>query len=178
MGKPSSPTASEAVLVRPMGDDGGPEPDRSGDVSTETSSAVSTDIVVGVDGSTHAELALVWALDEAEVRGARVRAVMTWSFFGQGKSGLGMGTHEKDAAAALDAVVQRVAGSRAGLVDQVLVNDLAVDGLLDQANTAALLVVGSRGVGGVKGLLLGSTSRSLVERANVPVVIVPHAQRS
>ena len=51
-------------------------------------------------------------------------------------------------------------------------------GLLDQAATAALLIVGSRGVGGVKGLLLGSTSRSLVERANVPVVVVPHRERS
>ena len=137
-----------------------------------------TDIVVGIDGSEHADLALAWALDEAEVRGARVRAVLTWSFFGQGDAGLGMGTHESDAAAALDAVVQRVAGDRAALVDQVLVNDLPVAGLLDQASTGAMIVVGSRGVGGVKGLLLGSTSRSLVERANVPVVVVPHEQRS
>ncbi len=139
---------------------------------------MSTDIVVGIDGSEHADLALAWALDEAAVRGSRVRAVLAWSFFGSSDASLPMGTHEADAAALLDTVVQRVAGDRAGLVDQVLVNDLPVQGLLDQSADAALLVVASRGQGGVKGLLLGSTSRSLAERANVPVVVVPHRERS
>lgn len=134
---------------------------------------MSTDVLVGIDGSDHAARALRWALDEAEVRGVRVRAVLTWSFLGQAGSDLGMGTTEADARRALDAVVQEVAGDRAHLVDALTVNDLPIDGLLDQARDAALVVVGTRGRGGVRGMLLGSVSRAIVERSPVPVVVVP-----
>ena len=48
-------------------------------------------------------------------------------------------------------------------------------GLLGQAAEGALVVVGSRGRGGVKGLVLGSVSRTVVERSPVPVVVVPAA---
>ena len=129
-------------------------------------------IVVGIDGSPHSARALEWALDEAELRGARVRAVLTWSYMGEGDSLLGVGTTDADARAALDAIVSRC-GDRAALVDQVTVNDLAVHGLLEQAQGALMLVVGSRGRGGLKGLLLGSVSRTVAERADVPVVIIP-----
>ena len=65
---------------------------------------------------------------------------------------------------------------RASLVDAVTVNDLPAPGLLEQAEAgAALLVVGSRGLGSVKGILLGSVSRTVVERSPIPVVVVPHA---
>jgi nucleotide-binding universal stress UspA family protein len=135
---------------------------------------MSNDIVVGIDGSADASRALTWALDEAELRGTRVRAVLTWSYLGEADSTLGVGTTEDDARAALDDVIAAVAGDRAGLVDRVVLNDLAVAGLLDQAKDAALLVVGSRGRGGLKGLLLGSVSRTVVERSPIPVVVVPH----
>mgnify|MGYP003685492969 CR=1 FL=1 len=91
---------------------------------------MSTDIVVGIDGSANATKALQWALDEAEVRGVRVRAVLTWSYMGEGDSILGVGTTEDDAREALDAAIKAGAGDRASLVDPVPVNDLAVDGLL------------------------------------------------
>jgi nucleotide-binding universal stress UspA family protein len=134
---------------------------------------MSNDILVGIDGSAHAARALVWALDEAELRGCRVRAVLTWSYLGESDSALGTGTTQADATAALDAAVDAAAGDRAGLVDRITVNDLAVSGLLDQAQDVALVVVGSRGRGGLKGLLLGSVSRTVVERSPVPVVVVP-----
>jgi nucleotide-binding universal stress UspA family protein len=137
---------------------------------------VRNDIVVGIDGSPHAERALLWALDEAELRGARVRTVLAWSFTGEGQSVLGMGTTEEDAREALAHVVEAVAGDRAHLVDQVTVNELAVDALLGASHDAALLVVGTRGRGGLAGMLLGSTSRKLVERATIPVVVVPPVQ--
>ena len=135
---------------------------------------MTTDIVVGIDGSANAGRALTWALDEAEVRGARVRAVLTWSYMGEADTPLGPKTTEADARAVLDGVVAETAGDRAHLVDPVTVNDLPVAGLLDQAKDAALLVVGSRGRGGLKGLLLGSTSRTVIERSTIPVVVVPH----
>jgi nucleotide-binding universal stress UspA family protein len=134
---------------------------------------MSDDIVVGIDGSDHAARALAWALDEAEIRQCRVRAVLTWSFLGETDSLLGAGTTEADAKAALAKAVRDAAGDRASLVDEVAVNDLAAAGLLDQAKTAALVVVGSRGRSRIKGLMLGSVSRTVVERSPVPVVVVP-----
>lgn len=132
-----------------------------------------TDIVVGIDCSAGSSKALTWALDEAELRGVRVRAVLTWSYMGEGQSILGVGTTEDDARKALSDTVTAIAGDRVDLIDQVTVNELAVDGLLQESKGAALLVVGSRGRGGLKGLLLGSVSRTVVERATVPVVVVP-----
>ena len=135
---------------------------------------MSNDIVVGIDGSANAAKALTWALDEAELRGCRVRAVLSWSYLGDSATHLKTGATEDDAKAMLDQVVAEVAGERASLVDPVAVNDLAVAGLLDQAKDAALVVVGSRGRGGIKGLVMGSVSRTVVERSPVPVVVVPH----
>lgn len=137
---------------------------------------MNTDIVVGIDGSEHSLRALRWALDEAEVRGARVRAVLCWSYLGLPNSELGVGTTEESAMAALEAAVTPVAGDRLHLVDLTPVNDLPVAGILDQAATAALMVVGSRGRGGVRGLMLGSVSRTVVERSPIPVVVVPAEQ--
>lgn len=132
-----------------------------------------SDIVVGVDGSENSAKALRWAIAEAKLRGVRVRAVLTWSYMGQSDAVLGVGTTNDDAQRALRAVIASAADGDDDLVDAVTVNDLPVDGLLEQARTAELLVVGSRGRGGLKGLLLGSTSRTVVERATVPVVVIP-----
>lgn len=132
-----------------------------------------TDIVVGIDGSEDSAIALRWAVDEAEIRGVRVRAVLCWSFLGATRSELGVGTTEDDARQMLDRTVTEMLGDRASIVDQVVANDLPVSGLLDHARDAGLVVVGSRGLGGVKGLVLGSVSRTIVERSPVPVVVVP-----
>ena len=132
-----------------------------------------SDIVVGIDGSENSTRALTWAIEEAKLRGARVRAVLTWSYMGQSDGVLGVGTTEPDARQALQAIIDSCAGDDAGIVDAVTVNDLPVDGLLEEARTASMVVVGSRGRGGIKGLLLGSTSRAVVERSPVPVVVIP-----
>ncbi|MEZ5137690.1 MAG: universal stress protein [Acidimicrobiales bacterium] len=116
---------------------------------------------------------LTWAIEEAKLRGARVRAVLTWSYMGQSDGVLGVGTTEPDARQALQAIIDSCAGDDAGIVGAVTVNDLPVDGLLEEARTASMVVVGSRGRGGIKGLLLGSTSRAVVERSPVPVVVIP-----
>lgn len=134
---------------------------------------MSTDIVVGIDGSEDSAIALRWAVEEAELRDSRVRAVLCWSYLGLTGSELGVGTTEGDARRMLEQTIEDVLGDRSTRVDAVPVNDLPVSGLLDQASDAALMVVGSRGRGGVKGLVLGSVSRTVVERSPVPVVVVP-----
>jgi len=53
------------------------------------------------------------------------------------------------------------------------VNDLPARALLTAADGASMLVVGSRGLGGFKGLLLGSVSQQVAHHALCPVLIVP-----
>jgi len=45
--------------------------------------------------------------------------------------------------------------------------------LIKAAQTSSLLVVGSRGLGGFAGVLLGSVSRQVAHEATIPVVIIP-----
>lgn len=132
-----------------------------------------TDILVGVDGSGNSQSALRWAVEEARTRGVRVRAILCWSFLGLADSGQGVGTTEGHALEALEKAVADVVGDESDMVDLVTVNDLPVPGILAQAATSNLVVVGSRGRGGVKGLVLGSVSRTVVERSPIPVVVVP-----
>lgn len=138
---------------------------------------MTTDLLVGIDGSDNSKAALEWALDEAELRGARVRAVLMWSFLGLQGTSMKVGTTEEDARNMLAETVEPVAGDRKDIVDQVVVNDLPVSGLLDQAADCALVVVGAHGRGGVKGLVLGSVSRTVVERSPIPVVVIPPPNR-
>ena len=138
---------------------------------------MTTDLLVGIDGSDNSKAALAWALDEAELRGARVRAVLMWSFLGLQGTSMKVGTTEEDARNMLAETVEPVAGDRKDIVDQVVVNDLPVSGLLDQAADCALVVVGAHGRGGVKGLVLGSVSRTVVERSPIPVVVIPPPNR-
>lgn len=135
--------------------------------------------VVGVDGSPDAEAALMWASGLATDRGERVTPVGVWH---------------------LPAVLATLAGRRGGDVDRVglragasvaadqavaaLVNTENVDPpqilegraasvLLEQSNDDTVVVVGRRGVTGLKHRLLGSVSQYVVTHATGPVVVVP-----
>ena len=134
-------------------------------------------IVVGVDDSEGGRAALRWAVDEARVRDAEVEAVLAWSYIAQEhRSDADEFTPdygEEEALAVLDAVIGEVVSGGGVTVRHVVVNDLPARALLERAGEADLLVVGSRGRGGIAGLLLGSVSQEVAQHARCPVVIVP-----
>jgi len=136
-------------------------------------------VVVGVDGSETSDRALRWALDDARARGGIVAAVHAWHL--PFSMSLTAGTRDlsafEDAAGRLlDQVVDATAaGYRDVTVERVLVGGSPADTLLGAARDAALVVVGGRGVGGFRGLLLGSVSQQLAHHAPCPVVVVPAA---
>lgn len=139
-------------------------------------------IIVGVDGSPASEGALDWALAEAALRGSRVVALavsaLPWSL---GYDPDGHVDRERVAAERRGEVEAAVAASRARVgVDheveveaRVQLDERPAFILITAAAEAELLVVGSRGRGGFKGLLLGSVSTACVHHASCPVVVVP-----
>ena len=146
-------------------------------------------IVVGVDGSEHARRTLEWAVEEARLRKWMVIAVHAHSippvFVGPDPI-LGSPGAIPD-----PGVIEQLEGSAEGMlaneIDQVDSDDVTIearvvtgsapDALLRAAREGDLLVVGSRGLGGFKGLLLGSVSQQVVHHAPCPVVIVPPDER-
>ncbi len=133
-------------------------------------------IVVGVDESAGAAEALRWAAREGELHGWPVTAVLCWGYVEQHH-----GTTPPrfdptytvvDTTAALPTIVGRVLGEGAATVECRTVNDLAPRGLLEAAADASLLVLGARGLGSIRELMLGSVSQHCLHQATIPVAIV------
>jgi nucleotide-binding universal stress UspA family protein len=140
-------------------------------------------IVVGVDGSEDSVAALRWAITEARIRGTDIDAVYAWPMPYESVTSLwdlDEETVDWFRTAAEDALAQAVSAARnsaGGAHDEVAIRQDAVEGsptpvLITQSEQADLLVVGSRGHGGFKELLLGSVSHQCAQRAKCPVVIV------
>ncbi|MEO6988163.1 MAG: universal stress protein [Aquihabitans sp.] len=136
-----------------------------------------TRIVIGFDGSAHATNALRWAVEEAALHGAVVQVALVTEdleAFGLGQGGDDGGDTDPalgNAKAALNHWVEEAVGPDAG-VEQRVIYDYPVHGLIHLAGDDGLLVVGARGVGGFQGLLLGSVSERVAEHAPGPVVVV------
>lgn len=133
-------------------------------------------IVVGVDGSPSSREALRWALRQAALTGAVVDAVTAWrdpSSYG-GYAWLVEDTAYRDLAAkALSESVSATVAPDSGVsVRQLVVQGHPARVLLDAARGADLLVVGSRGHGGITGGLLGSVGQHCIQHASCPVVVV------
>jgi nucleotide-binding universal stress UspA family protein len=138
-------------------------------------------IVVGVDGSEPSGRALRWAVDEARARSATVEVVHAWHV----PYSMSFATALMEASAFEDAarrlldqtVDMAVGGIDDVAMERVLVPGSAVDVLLGAAKSADLVVVGGRGVGGFRGLLLGSVSHQVAHHSLCPVVVVQHQDR-
>ena len=133
------------------------------------------EIIVGVDGSPNSLAALRWAHQEAALRNDSLVALFAWGFVPPGHAGDGhtfdTGYGPGEAEAALAAAV---AGSldRSTDVDLRTVCEVPVRALRAAAAGADMLVVGARGVGGFRGLLLGSVSGQCLHHAPAPLAIV------
>lgn len=138
-------------------------------------------IVVGVDASEHARRAVTWAVEEAKLRGAELELVHGISDRDLPAWPVGhvVPTHEE-----LEAAAQNLLAEVAESVDT---SDLSITSharsgtpakrLCDAAEGADLLVVGARGMGGFRGLLLGSVTQQVVAHAPCPVVVVVPERR-
>lgn len=136
-------------------------------------------IVVGIDGSPGSTQALLWAVDEARLHRAHVTAVRCW---GDGDHLPGQDwderlcAAERAAQAELKQVIQSSVPHDLEIVDWRTIDARPEWGLLDVAADADLLVVGARGLGAVRGLLVGSVSQQVIHHAHVPVALVRHTQ--
>jgi nucleotide-binding universal stress UspA family protein len=135
-------------------------------------------IVVGVDGSIGSQAALGWAVDEAARRGVTV-AVRAWSIpaiavpaFGPAMT-IPWDRFEESAEEALGQAIAALGTHPRAPIRTKVVEGQAASVLLDVAGGALMLVVGSRGHGGLAELFLGSTSHACAHRSAVPVVIIP-----
>lgn len=133
-------------------------------------------ILVGVDGSLDSCIAAAWAVDVGRQMKASVKAVTAWSdvpppydgFLDDGVAELTEHTATVAAQSLLAFGLNDIeVGAAQGPTARVLIN--AAD-----ESDASMLVVGTRGLGPLSGLLLGSISRKLLYSSHLPVVVVPH----
>jgi len=130
-------------------------------------------VVVGVDGSPASEDAVAIAFEQASFRGVDLLAVHAWSDTGIFEfPGADWSTLQ---AAGEQTLSERLAGWQERYPDvpvrRVVVADKPARQLLEQAESAQLLVVGSHGRGGIAGMLLGSVSTTVLHGARMPVII-------
>ncbi len=135
-------------------------------------------VVVGVDGTPASELATEIAFDEASRRGVELVALHAWSDMGPlDFPSINWAPIEwrniKDQEE--EALAERLCGWHDRypdvVVHKVVVCDQPAPRLLEQAQKAQLVVVGSHGRGGFAGILLGSVSTAVANCAQIPVII-------
>jgi nucleotide-binding universal stress UspA family protein len=143
-------------------------------------------IIVGIDGSAHSRCALEWAVKEAAIRRTPL-TVLTVHQAVVGYWGSAVAYPGDDALAEqalktaqeeTDEVLDRLDGeSRPSQVAVRAVSGLPAEELLNATVDADMIVVGSRGAGGFRKLLMGSVSSQVTHHAHCPVVVIPAAGR-
>ncbi|MFJ5860225.1 universal stress protein [Pseudarthrobacter sp. NPDC092439] len=135
-------------------------------------------IIAGCDGSAEAEGALRWAAHQADLRGCPLHVVHVsiWPLLtrnlgpvpGVADSGL-----ERSAQAVLEEGVDTARSAVPGLeVEGTLLHGLPASQLAQVSSGQAMVTVGSRGLGGFLGLLVGSVSLELAATATCPVAVI------
>jgi nucleotide-binding universal stress UspA family protein len=136
-------------------------------------------IVVGVDGSPSSRTALEWAAAEADDHRADLVVVNVWEHTLLPPAGsVSVSEHyvpdpSQRTAEDLVEIIKEVLGENPPVLVQPEVkqgNPAKI--LIEQSETADLLVVGTRGHGGFGGLVLGSVSQHVAAYAKCPVAVI------
>lgn len=131
-------------------------------------------VLLGIDGSPSSEAAIGFAFAEASRRGVELVALHAWSDVALFPF-LGMDWHTFEDQGH-EILGERLAGWQEQYPDVTvhrrIVCDKPARWLIDESRQAQLVVVGSRGRGGISGMLLGSVSTAVAESASAPVAVV------
>ncbi|UMB70892.1 universal stress protein [Mycobacterium paraterrae] len=134
----------------------------------------SAPILLGIDGSPASEAATAWAFEEASRRAVALTALHAWSDVGVFPI-FGMDWREYQEQGE-ELLAERLAGWQERYPDvhvtRRLVCDTPAHWLIQLAQRAQLVVLGSRGRGGFGGIRLGSVSAAVTQSTTVPVVVV------
>jgi nucleotide-binding universal stress UspA family protein len=137
-------------------------------------------IVVGVDGSPSSLDALQWAVGQAALTGADIRAVIAWEY--PPLSGVDPMTAHVDwptkAQQTIDAGLEKAVATDAVKVSSAALERHPAQVLLDASVGAELLVVGNSGHGGFTESLPGSLREHVIANATCPVLVMRHDIRS
>ena len=139
------------------------------------------DIVVGYDGSKGAKRAVEFAAAEAAAHHSRLRIVCVWNHTlppGAAMSGVAVPVVAADRVSLAAQRLDEAAALAHDVAPGIDIDTVALEGnpaveLARATENSHLLVVGSRGHGGIHGLLLGSVSHRCTLRARCPVLVVP-----
>lgn len=135
-------------------------------------------LLLAVDGSDHALNAARMAADLARtMKSTELRIVVAYEsippYLGEPNLQYAIDARVKDAQSVLDKAEKEV-GKIPGTVHTEVLEGSAADAIIDVATTrkSDVIIMGSRGLGRLAGLLLGSTSQKVVSHAPCPVLIV------
>ncbi|GAB2598653.1 universal stress protein [Pseudactinotalea suaedae] len=150
-------------------------------MSTATITRDTRPILVGVDGSSTSVEALRTAGRLGAALNLPIRAVTTWVVdpgFG-GYVPIDVTGPQEVAQEILDrALAVAFDGEPPVDLEAALVYGPAAPTLIEQSETASMMIVGSRGLGGFRGMLLGSVSVACVHHAHCPVLVIRPEERT
>ncbi|HEU4512693.1 MAG TPA: universal stress protein [Nocardioidaceae bacterium] len=143
-------------------------------------------VVVGDDGSEGAAHAVRYALEEARRRNMTLHVIRAWSILSTSRPadvppGFAASLPEYEASAREEeqARVEHILGADPGVPVEVhCVHSPAATALIKASETADVVVVGSRGLGGFRSLVLGSVAEQCIRHCAGPVIVVRHTAQS
>ncbi|MFE7765335.1 universal stress protein [Streptomyces sp. NPDC057438] len=134
---------------------------------------MSRHVTVGVDGAPESGAAADWAAREALVRKVPLRIVHAYEWSGAGTNLAGPDEPRRWADELLAEVAEELQRGHPSLeISTRLLSGQPAAALAAEADEADLLVLGSRGLSGVMGFLLGSVGRQTISMTEQPVVLV------
>jgi nucleotide-binding universal stress UspA family protein len=133
-------------------------------------------IVVGVDGSALSMNAVEFAIEEARLRHGHLHVTYAYPVMERHVTGsTGKDYYdqvEADARTFMEDLMSKAPSTEGLEVEWLAVPGNPAEVLIEASSGAALLVVGSRGVGGFMGLMMGSVSTQCVHYSHCPVLVV------